>query len=92
MSNALKFTGRSGSVRLSLSVESSSSGGGNGGESGDIETGKSTGIAASFFNQALGRSSVRYSKTFAEVTYLVMSVHDSGVGISAVRSFLCQPV
>eukprot|EP01036_Dinobryon_divergens_P034016 gene34016-43948_t len=89
VSNALKFTGRGGSVRLSLSVEMGcGEGEGDGDDDGDadIETGQSTRTiaAASFVSRALGRSTVRYSKTFAEVNYLVMTVHDSGVGISAV--------
>lgn len=93
VSNALKFTGRGGSVRLSLSVEMGC-GEGEGDDDGDadIETGQSTRTiaAVSFVSRALGRSTVRYSKTFAEVNYLVMTVHDSGVGISAVSSSVPQ--
>lgn len=96
VSNALKFTGRGGSVRLSLSVEMGCDveGDEDGDADADIETGQSTRIAAaaaSFVSRALGRSTMRYSKTFAEVNYLVMSVHDSGVGISAVSSSVPHP-
>lgn len=86
VSNALKFTSPSGSVRLSLAVEIGGGGGGGDGDVGDdadIEMGCPASISACF-SRGLRHSRLRYSKTFAEVTYLVLRVQDSGVGISAV--------
>ena len=83
VSNALKFTSPSGSVRLSLSVEIGDGCNEDVGGDADIETGRPASIAT-YFTRRLRHSRLRYSKTFAEGTYLVIRVQDSGVGISAV--------
>ena len=84
VSNALKFTSPSGSVRLSLSVEIGDGCNEDVGGDADIETGRPASIAT-YVTRRLRHSRLRYSKTFAEGTYLVIRrVQDSGVGISAV--------
>ena len=88
LSNALKFTRERGTVRIIVSLENSSAELGataNGGA--DIEAGTSTQTAAAL-GKALRRYVRRQSEVYAESTHLVISVEDSGAGISTVCMYV----
>ena len=76
-------------MRVTVSVESSSSEVGTTVDGGaDIEAGTSTKAVAAL-KKTLRRYTRRQSEVYAEATHLVISVEDSGAGISTVCTCVC---
>jgi signal transduction histidine kinase len=83
LSNALKFTSRNGTIRVTLSVQEDLTTTGSAAE--EMEPSSSSNKWVRFFNRFLLRSPKTYSEAFPfDAKTLIIEVVDSGVGISLV--------